>query len=336
MPLPHTPEEQAAEVALDEKLGAFYEKEAAVAQPDTSVEEAEPEEEEVEVEEEIEEEAETPRDDKGRFASKDPDIEGYLAKYGGDVDKALKAAVEASSLIGRQGSELGDLRKQFEQFQTAQQQAQSRPHLDQSAFAQLIEDDPAQATAIAYQTGDAAATSTALRVWKEEDPFSASQWVTAQQIAELRNDYDQRLQTATAPLQQRAAGQVIEEALTAFAQEHSDLDQYLGTMYEIAPESPLVLEILKKQDDPKAIKEVYDYLYHKARGRTSETLAAAVADTAAKSKSEAEAAKQQAAVASATSSTETKKQSSQEAWHSQFSEFLQDDSTSINSGLTNG
>ena len=331
---PLTPEEQAADVALDEKLGAVYKQETAATQPDTSVEEAEPEETEVEVEEveEVEEEAETPRDDKGRFASKDPDIEGYLAKYGGDVDKALKAAVEASSLIGRQGSELGELRKQFESFQ----QAQAKPRIDQNAFAQLIEDDPAQATVLAYQAQDTAATATALRAWSEESPFAASQWVTDQRIQELQGQFDQRLQTATAPLQQRVAGQVVEEVLTAFAKEHPDVDQYLGTMYEIAPESPLVLEVLKRQDDPKAIREVYDYLYHKARGRTSETLATAVANTAKEEQQANEAAKQQASVASATSSTETKKQSRTDAWHSQFSEFLQDDSTSISSGLTTG
>ena len=56
-----TPEEQAADVALYEKLGTAFLHETAATQPDTSVEEAEPD--EVEVEDEVvEEKAETQRD----------------------------------------------------------------------------------------------------------------------------------------------------------------------------------------------------------------------------------------------------------------------------------
>ena len=331
---PHTPEEQAAEQALDDKLGAAFVQETA-ALPDTSVEEAEPEKIEEVIEEaadEVEETAETPRDEKGRFVSQDPDVEGYLAKYGGDVEKAIKAATEAQSLIGRQGSELGELRKQFEEFQ----QVQQKPRYDANALAQLIENDPARATALAYEAGDGATVAAALEAWKEEAPFEASIWVNDVRNAEFQRQITEQMQSANAPLQERAAGQDFQQALTNFALQHPDMDQHVGTMQAIASESPRILKILAEDSSPEAKMEVYDYLYQKARGRSSETLAKAVANTAQEEKQANEAAKQQAAVASATSSTETKKKSRTDNWHSQFSEFLQDDSTSISSGLTTG
>ena len=45
-----------------------------------------------------------------------PETEEYLAKYDGDLTKALNAAANAQSLIGRQGNELGDVRRELQEL----------------------------------------------------------------------------------------------------------------------------------------------------------------------------------------------------------------------------
>jgi hypothetical protein len=105
-----------------------------------------------------------------------------LEKYGGDVDKALAAAVDAQELIGRQSSELGELRQYREQVRAA---AVQMPPDQILAYA---EQDPQQAAAIAYQqygrqsdalpAGDAA--------WAEMDPFAAGEFNTQAAMARLR------------------------------------------------------------------------------------------------------------------------------------------------------
>ena len=101
---------------------------------ETVAEEAEAVEEEVVEEEAAEEEpAERTRDEKGRFAPlKQEDlateIQAYLDAHGGDVAAALRDATEAQKVIGRQGSELGDLRKAVENIQAEQ----GKPRVDQT------------------------------------------------------------------------------------------------------------------------------------------------------------------------------------------------------------
>ncbi len=332
---PITEGEVAADQALDSKLEAAFESEVATTASDTPAEEAGPEPEETEEEiEDTEEEPEAPaRDEKGRFVSKsqDPRVQTLLEKYDGDVDKALVAAAEAQSLVGRQGQEVGELRRQLE----AVQQSLQQPRYDASALAQLIEDDPAKATTLAYQAGDTATAAMALEAWKEADPFAAAVWVNDQRNAEFARQVDERLSSATGPLQQRAADQDYQDALTRFAREHPDVDQYLQTMQEIAKETPHIVKMLAEDPSAEVKVEAFDYLYTKARGRVGDTLASAAREAAQEDQQSQEAAKQQAAVASATSSTEkTTQKKPIDEWHEQFSAFLKDDSTSLSKGLT--
>src|SRR5689334_10344773 len=39
------------------------------------------------------------------------EVQAYLSKYGGDVAKALEAAIHAQAKIGEQGNEIGELRR---------------------------------------------------------------------------------------------------------------------------------------------------------------------------------------------------------------------------------
>jgi hypothetical protein len=96
-------------------------------------------------------------------------------KYGGDLNKALGALRESQSLIGRQGSELGDLRKQLEDLATLVQRGQtmSQPYPEwPDEFAETHEAAAAY-RAIAEQAFDREDVDTfsqAVDAWIAQDP----------------------------------------------------------------------------------------------------------------------------------------------------------------------
>lgn len=100
-------------------------------------------------------------------------------KYGGDLNKALGALRESQSLIGRQGSELGDLRKQMEDLAALVQRGQTlsqpypewpdefaEPHESAAAFRAIAEE--------AFGREDIDTFSTAVDAWIAQDPAGAS------------------------------------------------------------------------------------------------------------------------------------------------------------------
>ncbi len=101
------------------------------------------------------------------------------SKYGGDIGKALGALRESQSLIGRQGGELGDLRKQLEELSTLVKQGQvrSQPYPEwPDEFA-----EPAEAAAAfraiaeeAFAREDVETFGQAVDSWIEQDPAGAA------------------------------------------------------------------------------------------------------------------------------------------------------------------
>jgi hypothetical protein len=116
----------------------------------------------------------------------DPEVKAFLAKYGDDPQKALKAAVELQSTLGRQGSELGTLREQIAELRgmvAATQQPAAAPaimtddQIEEQSSA-LIQSRGWQdaATAAAnheHATGDGRLYRSIFEQWNLEDPFSA-------------------------------------------------------------------------------------------------------------------------------------------------------------------
>ena len=117
------------------------------------------------------------------------------SKYGGDVGKALKALGESQTLIGRQGTELGDLRKQLEELTTLVQQGQiqsqpypewpdefAEPHEQAAAYRAIAEE--------AFRRQDVDAFQTAVGAWASQDPAAAETYrdlkvMQAQQLEAL-------------------------------------------------------------------------------------------------------------------------------------------------------
>jgi hypothetical protein len=110
------------------------------------------------------------------FLDMTPEVEQFLAKYDNDLNKALKAATEGQSLIGRQGSELGDLRRELQEIRQA---IQDRPAPLQP-YQQFPDemDSPEEAVPVlrniaeaAFANDDGATFERALQAWQEQDPL---------------------------------------------------------------------------------------------------------------------------------------------------------------------
>jgi hypothetical protein len=191
-----------------------------------------------------------PRDEAGRFAPKDPRAAQVLDKYDGDLDKALSAAADAQELIGRQGSELGELRQYRDQVE--QQSSQYTP--DQ--IAAYSEQDPAQAALLAYnQYGRGSVPyEQAIRSWGEIDPFTAARFDNQTAV----NDYDRQIR----PQMQQAE---LESGLNQIIAKYPDFPEYGDAILREAQSSPVV-RALQQQGAPIGA-DVIEHLYLAARGR---------------------------------------------------------------------
>ncbi len=85
----------------------------------------------------------------------DPEVAAYLERYQGDPDKALKAAVEASKLIGRQGNELGEARERLARLEGTVEALRTAVPPAQAPQAQFITPEVIESveTAVAEQGG---------------------------------------------------------------------------------------------------------------------------------------------------------------------------------------
>lgn len=159
--------EPATEPARDPESGRFVPKEAAATEETPATEPA----------------ADT--------STGDPTVDAYLAKYGGDVDAAIKAAAHQSDLIGRQGQELGTTREELAKLQgiveTLQRQpVQSAPAMSEDQIEEYAVEVSTQdgyfngATRLVNESlatgGSERAYDVLLRNWALEDPIAAQRY----------------------------------------------------------------------------------------------------------------------------------------------------------------
>jgi hypothetical protein len=248
------------------------------------------------------------RDAQGRFLPKfkDPDVNGFLEKYNGNVEEALKAAVNSQSLIGSQGGELGQLRQQLEALQT-QVTRQAEPAID---YDTLLEENPARATMLAWGRGDNYAYQQAVQQWEAVSPGSPAIWAQNLQLQQQLSSLSTRFEETTAPLKQQAATQGFANAYQELAVELPELNQLgpdmgkaLGALGDTTQRA--ILSTLETGTQ-ESQKEVLRTLYHVAKGLRSDTLAQQGQDAAKAHVEETQRAKDDAILASASAShTET-------------------------------
>lgn len=218
-----------------------------------------------------------PRDEHGRFAAKtevetipeeQPEVEeaptddlaAYLAKYGGDQEKALRAAIEAQSELGRRATEIGELRSRdaqwqayVEQLEQSRQQAQFTGQVD---WESEIAENPARAAKLAAMQNNEWAYQQAVRAWDEISPGAPELWLRSERLEH------QLSQIASA--ERSREGQ---KELANLTQKYPDItsEDWQNKMAEIVPNNPIEAEALNSGDMRK-IAWATENLYLKARG----------------------------------------------------------------------
>jgi len=227
-------------------------------------------------------------------AEADDPVQALLAKYGGDERKALEAALEAQQVIGRQAQELGQARQAVEEWQAwaQQQQQQAAQPQGTEGWEDLIDEDPAYATQLAYQQGNNAAYQAAARAWQEVSPGAPQNWYDNQQIKSA-------IATSTQQMEQTRREQAGMNAVNQVVTRYPDLPDMVDRMVEIAPQYPHELMALASGNMDIAAPAI-ESLYLKARGLTSDTLAQTAQQLARKQTEEEMRVRQEAGVATAT------------------------------------
>jgi len=183
--------------------------------------------------------------------SDDPEIASFLAKYDGDVTKALKAATEQVSVIGRQGQELGKTREELAELRgmvtalTAAREAEATV----SPLAGLSDDQveerasslaeskgyaaaATEAANLAHSTGDERLYKSIIDAWQLEDAFTAIDFHT-----DFRNWQREQRAAAAAPKEtteepwvadarQAALNNTIEQSFRTLAEERGGKDEF--------------------------------------------------------------------------------------------------------------
>lgn len=208
----------------------------------------------------------------------DPDVQSFLEKYDGDLNKALRGAIEAQKVVGRQGSELGELRKVQQDLEALKttlltRQAEPQPQVLPD-YRGMIDEDPRTAAVTAYENQHWDAMGAALAAWKEEDPVEARlfamQVKSEADLAQQRHDFEQRLAAAQPP--QGDPQQEFVQAMTGLVQRYPDLEATLPAIDEVSRERPLLRSVLESgspADRAAALEDLY--LIAKSRTVASDT-----------------------------------------------------------------
>lgn len=210
--------------------------------------------------------------------------------FDGDTAKALRSAVEAQSLIGRQGQELGELRKAVEALQDHPQPQAFPGNLDEE-----IEENPDEVAKWALSQNQPGVYNAAMANWYEENPREASRFERALEMDLLRREMEDKLQPAIEPARQQTQARSMAQAQTELRATYPDLDSILesATEAEVSGLDATAIRQLQESNPKAALETIYRWV---KAGRPAETAAASPEKKAA-----AREAKRNAAVVTASS-----------------------------------
>lgn len=273
--------EPAESEVIEDDQGRLHDPETGkfVARPEKAEEEDDPEAvagEEPETEVEPEATPEDVDEDAIVLEIDDPDVAAFLEKYGNDPIAALKAATHLSSLTGRQGGELGEVRRELQELKDALASGALAPPTAPVDWESEIDTNPAYAAQLAVHHGNPDALLAAVDAWKEVDPFNAGVFWTNLQMefaqAEAQGAIEQ-------PAQPAVADTALDAEVAKVVQRHPDLEKFLPAIGEVAQENALLRNALENGSTPQERAQALEALYLLARGRDTDTLAQTAART---------------------------------------------------------
>lgn len=212
-------------------------------------------------------------------SSDDTEVEAFLAKYGGDVNAAVKAAANQSALLGRQGQELGAERERIAKLEgmvEALIATQTAPAAPVSPLAGLSDDQvderaqqaveskgivqaATEAANIAHTTGDERAYRSIMERWNVEDGFTAMDFHS--DFRQWQKDQRAAAQTPAEPeawvvdAQQTALNNTIEQSFIALATERGGKEAFAPVaafMDKALDQMPENVAAMIASNDPEA------------------------------------------------------------------------------------
>ena len=191
----------------------------------------------------------------------DPAIAAYLAKYGGDVDKALQAAVAAQRKLGELGNELGQQRQENAEYQQilteieALKQQRQQPPMPVDWIDEQIAANPASAREYAVQalnSNQPLLYERIMRQWYETDPYAAQDFQSALRVEQVKRELQ-----AQAP--QRDEGIQMQAALQQVLAEHPEFTQYADGLEAVITKYPAAAAGLRggQQEKQQAIETLF-------------------------------------------------------------------------------
>jgi len=271
-----------------------------------------------------------PRDAQGRFLSAE-DRPAWLPPQFKDEESFARSFHEAQALIGRQGQEMGELRKLVEGISERTPQPQSIGQM-QSA----LEENPQAVAYWAAEQGNEQVLDLALAAWTQQalDEGDAAALRDAQrferdvEFAKMKYEFSQEVVPAIEGVQREAGVRALSLAKRELSAKYPDFDEVLesvanGTGEEIAGLDPQVIRQLQATDPKAALELVYRYVVGGKQALQDASSEAA--------KTESLERKRQATVATSSASPATRAETPIE----QFKKYLlEPEAHSVHHGLT--
>lgn len=233
------------------------------------------------------EEGETPQTPAGDTPPVDPSVQSVLEKYGNDPVKLAQAYHHLESMAGRQGTELGDLRKRIEAVEAGRSEPEpATPETGPRGFP--LDEYGIETIPSSYWTSD---YPDACREWLESQGVEESLIPSrvAALVLEKRLEEDRRYESERSQFEQQSQVQIqrmLEEAAPRMDEEHQRVRQvWVGTLSMMFPPEkvPGAIEEIEKRV-AAAVADAYGKgeltPYHLADPRIVEPIFSSVAGRA--------------------------------------------------------
>jgi len=196
-----------------------------------------------------------------------------------EVARLQEQLATKDSFIGRQSTDVGELRAELEALraQVTAPQVVTPPSLPITQ--QLIEEDPARATMLAFEQNNGQALAVAFEAWKEEDEFAAASWRYDKLLEKQQAEFKAELESVRGEVAQVKAPQVAAAERNAWSDAFLEMqktypdfleaDEQGKTnaqrlLEEVAPKFPTIAKLIAEGDIAAKV-EGLSLLYDKGK-----------------------------------------------------------------------
>lgn len=205
---------------------------------------------------------EVPRNPDGTFAARDePVVEADPVVE--EIARLKAQLAEKDLLIGRQSNEVGELRRQFDEFQSQQQQPVQQ-QFDPDQLDSWLDQNVAYLPQIAEQARQAGHTDVfkaALSKWRDYDDFGPVEYLATVKTQEATARLEAQLAQVAQPLAEQRRDQVLAQVVGEVQQKYPDLPVVLTRVGENPDLAPAFLLQGIQSENPQVQREALEAVY---------------------------------------------------------------------------